>query len=141
MQHSTDLVKINVFLQFAHPVMTGFVESVLRSTQSQITRHGQGLKTYFSIRTGDSEARFYMQNLLLEIATLDRDAQPLKFDQGLENFDYFTDKAIRVTQAKMKVLCELLSKDNIDDAIKSIEKSAGQYERLRICKFDKNQTR
>lgn len=138
MQHLKDLVKINTFLQFAHPVIIGFVESVLQAAGSDITRHGQGLKTYFSIRTDDTETRFYMQNLLLEIATIDRDQQPLRFDQGLEDFDYFTDKASRITESKLKILFELLSQDNVDDAIKSIEKTAGQYERLRICKFDKN---
>jgi len=141
MQHPSDSARISAFLQFACPVITGLVESVLQATGRKVTRHGEGLETHFTIDTDGNEAKFYMQNLLLEIATVDRDQDPLEFDRHLVDFGYFTAKAIRLIESKMQVLFELLCQDNIDDAIKNIEKTAGRYERLRICKFDNKQSR
>lgn len=81
--------------------------------------------------------KFYLHNLFLEIATVDRDENPLRFDENLRDFDYFLAKTARVVESKLNVLFHVFSKEDIDAAIESISQDAKQYGRIRIWKFDK----
>jgi hypothetical protein len=67
------------------------------------------LKTEFHIKSGEKEMTFYLHNLLLEIATIDRDENPLRFDDRLVDFDYFAKKTARIIESKLKILFKLLS--------------------------------
>ena len=138
MQNLKDSVKINHFLQAVTPIVVDLVQAILKSTDWQIERKGKGLDTSFSIKAGDKETVFYLHNLFLEIASIDRDQNPMRFDERLRDFDYFIEKTIRLTESKLKILFQLFGQDDIDKAIKDIEQTAGQYERIRILRFDQN---
>jgi len=138
MQNLKDSVKINYFLQAVTPIVVDIVQAILKSTDWQIERKGKALDTWFSIKAGDKETVFYLHNLLLEIATIDRDQNPLRFDERLRDFDCFVEKTIRLTESKLKILFQLFGQDDIDKAIKNIEQSANQYERIRILRFDRD---
>ncbi|MCX5637382.1 MAG: hypothetical protein NTX52_06785, partial [Planctomycetota bacterium] len=72
--------------------------------------------------------------------TIDRDAQPLMFDENLRDIDYFLAKMARLIQSKLNVLFQLLGQEDMDAAIESITKDSKQYERIRIWRFDNKPT-
>jgi len=138
MQNLKDSVKINHFLEAVTPIVVDLVQAILKSTDWRIECKCKGLDTSFSIKAGDKETVFYLHNLLLEIASIDRDQNPTRFDERLRDFDYFIEKTIRLTESKLKILFQLFGNDDIDKAIENIEQTAGHYERIRILRFDKN---
>jgi hypothetical protein len=74
----------------------------------------------------------------LEITTIDRDKQPLRFDESLRDFDYFLAKTSRTVASKLNVLFHLFGQEDMDAAIENIAKDAKRYERIRIWRFDRN---
>ncbi len=128
--------RINRFLFFVSPMVVRSVKSQLQSAGLQVTQEGRGLSTAFSIKKNDREAKMYLQNLLLEIATVDRDEEPLRFDENLRDFDFFLAKLVNLTQSKLRILFHLFGEDDFDAAIDKISLDAKQYERIRIWQFD-----
>ena len=70
----------------------------------------------FHIKHEDKEIQFHMHNLLLEIATVDRDENSLRFDEKLKDFDYFVHKTNQCVDSKLKVLFELLFENDFNKA-------------------------
>lgn len=118
------------------PIVTGIVRTILQSLGYEVNQKGHGLDLVFSIKAGKKEAEFYLHNLFLEIVTVDRDEEPLRFDENLRDFDYFLAKTARIIASKLNVLFHFFGEENIDAAIGNITKDAKQYERIRIWKFD-----
>jgi hypothetical protein len=130
--------KITRFIAFALPVVCDLVEKLFTSLGFQIEKKGKGLQTYFEISSGEKEIQFHIHNLILEIATIDRDQNPLRFDEKLSDFDYFAQKTTRLTESKLKVLVRLLGEDDVDKAIEQISTDSDDYERIRIWKIEQN---
>jgi len=136
MQNQKEIAKINHFLSLVLPIVVDVVRTILQSFDCQIKEEGHGLDLAFSIKSGEKEIKFFMHNLLMEIATIDRDEDPLRFDENLWNFDFFLAKTVRLTQNKLQVLFHLLGEEDVDAAIENITQDAKQYERIRIWRFD-----
>jgi len=128
--------RINRFLFFVSPMVVRSVKSLLQSAGLQVTQEGRGLSTAFSIKKNDREAKMYLQNLLLEIATVDRDEEPLRFDENLRDFNFFLTKTARLTESKLKILFHVFAEEDVDTAIENISQDAKQYERIRIWQID-----
>ena len=109
---------------------------MLQSIGMEVEQKGSGAGLVFSIKSGEKEAEFYLHNLFLEIATIDRDAQLLMFDEKLRDFDYFMTKMGQLIASKLNVLLQVLGHDDLEAAIENIAKDSKQYERIRIWKFD-----
>jgi len=134
--------RIACFLAVVSPIIINYLARLLQLTGLQVKKEGRGLNTTFSIKKDGKEARMYLQNLLLEIATVDRDEEPLRFDENLRDVDFFLAKAARLTESKLRILFHLLGEDDMDTAIDKISLDAKQYERIRIWQIDqKNQTK
>jgi len=129
--------RISQFLTFILPIVAEIVKTALQSSNLNVNQEGFGLDMAFSIKAGEKEIKFYLHNLLLEIATVDRDEVPLRFDENLRDFDFFLAKTIHLTESKLKVLFHLLREDDVQVALKNITLDAKQYERIRIWQFDK----
>jgi hypothetical protein len=138
MQEQIDIAKINHFLARVSPVIVEVTRAVLQVRGCEVEEEGSGLDLAFSIKFSRKELKFYMQNLLLEIVTVDRDEEPLRFDEGLRDFDYFMTKMARAINSKLCVLFHLLKEDDFEAAIENICKDAKDYERIRIWRFDEN---
>jgi len=136
MQNQTEITKINHFLSSVSPVVVTIVKTILQTLDFQVIEKGRGLDLVFSIKVEKKEAEFYLHNLFLEIATIDRDEEPLRFDEGLRGFDYFLAKTARIVASKLNVLLRLFGEEDVDAAIENITKDAKQYERIRIWKVD-----
>jgi len=132
--------KINRFLCMMLPIVTDIVKTILQSLDYQIIQKGQGLDLVISIKAGKKEAEFYLHNLFLEIVTVDRDEVPLRFDENLQDFDYFLAKTARIIASKLNVLFRLFGAEDVEAAIGNIAKDAKQYERIRIWRFDQKPT-
>jgi len=140
MQNQTEIKRINKFLYFVAPIITAQVKTLLHLASLKVKQESHGLDLVFSISSGKKEVQFHLQNLLLEIATIDRDDEPLRFDENLRDFDYFVTKTVRVTQSKLNVLFHFLGEEDVDAAIENITKDAKQFERVRIWRFDQKPT-
>jgi len=136
MQNQKEIDKINGFLCMALPIVTEIVKTILRSLGYEVSQKGHGLDLVFSIKSDKKEAEFYLHNLFLEIAAVDRDEEQLRFDEGLRDFDYFLAKMARVVESKLNVLFHFFGEDDVDAAIKNITADAKKYERIRIWRFD-----
>ncbi|MCX5638849.1 MAG: hypothetical protein NTX52_14320 [Planctomycetota bacterium] len=136
MQSQEEIEKINRFLCMSLPIVTEIVKTILQSLNYQVIQKGHGLDLVFSIKAGKKEAEFYLHNLFLEIVTIDRDEEPLRFDENLRDFDYFLAKTARIIASKLNVLFHLFGEEDLDAAIENITKDAKQYERIRIWKVD-----
>jgi len=128
--------RINRFLYLVSPIVAKVVKRFLESSGCQIQQEGRGLELAFSIKKGKKEAKMYLQNLLLEIATVDRDEEPLRFDENLRDFDFFLAKSAQLTESKLRILFHLFGEDDVDAAIDKISLDAKQYERIRVWQFD-----
>ena len=138
MKNLKDSVKINHFLQAVIPIVIDLVQAILKSNNWIIEHKGQALNTSFSIKAGDIETEFYLYNLFFEIATIDRDENPLRFDERLKDFEYFIEKMTRLIESKLRLLFQLFGEEDVEKALKNIEQNSEQYDRIRIIRFDTN---
>jgi len=140
MQNQNEIAKINHFLSLVLPIVIELLRTILRATGCEVKEEGTGPDLVFSIKSGQKHVEFYLQNLLLEIATVDRDEEPLRFDERLQDFDFFIAKTAHVVQSKLAVLFHLLGQEDVDAAIENISQNAKQYERIRIWRLDQKPT-
>ena len=135
MQNHSDM-RIPVFLRFVYPIVLRQIREVLRESGFAFREAGQGLEHCFWIKQGEKEIQFLLRNLLLEIATVDRDEQPLRFDTRLGDMHYTAAKSAKLVVSKLRILSSLLEQDDIEKAIDSIADKSGNYERIRIWRLD-----
>jgi len=140
MQDNEQQIKITGFLHMALPVVTDIIQTFLKTFDWEFKEEGSWLDLAFRIKSGSKEVKFFMHNLMLEIATIDRDENPLRFDERLRDFDYFLAKTARLVQSKLGILLQLFDQDDVDAAIENICRDTKQYERIRIWRFDQNKT-
>lgn len=136
MQNQKEIERIDHFVYLVSPIVADVVRTFLQSSGCQVEQESRGLELAFSIKKGKKEAKMYLQNLLLEIATIDRDERPLRFDENLRDLDFFLAKSVRLTQSKLKILLHLFAEEDMNAAIENITLDAKQYERIRIWQFD-----
>jgi hypothetical protein len=136
MQNYEETAKISQFLCAASPIITAFVKMLLQSAGLEVTEKGRGLGMAFSIKAGEKIVEFHLHNLLLEIATVDRDETPMRFDERLRDFGFFIGKTAHFAKSKLEVLSTLLSEDDVNAAISKISQLSGQFERIRIWQLD-----
>ena len=136
MQDRNELSKINRFIHMVSPIVIAQVKMILQSAGLQVEEKGSGSELIFIIKSGEKEIHFSPYNLLMEIASIDRDEVPLRFDENLQDFGFFLDKMARLTQSKLQILFKLLAEDDVEKAIDNISRDAEQYQRIRIWRFD-----
>jgi hypothetical protein len=115
------------------------VESIseyLTGIGSKVAMKGEGMDCLLRIEKGEKKIDFLLANTLLEIATIDRDDKPLRFDRKLLDGEYGNRKTIEVVQSKLAVLLPLIIDD--DDGEVAIEKvkNLKGYERIIILQID-----
>jgi len=136
MQNQTEIAKISRFLALMSPVIAGLPRMLIEAAGMQIEEKGAGMELEFIIKSKDKQVSFYLHNLFLEVATIDRDEEPLRFDERLEDFDYLVDKIIRCTCSKLKVLFLLLGEKDPAAAVEKILQQADEYQRIQVWRFD-----
>ena len=135
-RHASHGKRIDAFLQLTTVVVVDIVSKVLQLTDCDIEQQGEGLDMVFSIKYADKEIQFHMHNLLLEIATVDRDEHPLRFDEKLLDFNYFVQKTNNLIDSKLSIIFELIFENDFDKAKENITRLANDYQRIRIWEID-----
>jgi hypothetical protein len=136
MKNQIEIAKVNSFLSLVSPVVVEVVRASLQLAGCEINQEGKGLDLAFSIKSGEKEIKFFLHNLLLEIATIDRDEKPLRFDENLNDLDYRHAKITGLIESKLRILFQLLAENDMDAAIDNISKNTKGYEHIRILKLD-----
>lgn len=136
MRNTEENARITHYIHEVLPIVAELVKIFLESNNYQIKQEGCGFDLAFSIKSGDREANFFLQNLLLEIATVDTHEEPLRFDERLRDFDYFLAKTARHAQSKLKVISQLLGEENVEAAIEDLCRNAGQFGQIQIWRID-----
>jgi hypothetical protein len=136
MHNQIEITKINHFLSLVSPLVVTIIKTMLQSISCEVKEEGSGLDLAFHIKSEGKELQFFLNNLLLEIATIDRDEDPLQFDENLRDFTYFLRKTAHVVESKLNVLFQLFGQDDVEAAMENITKDAKKYERIRIWRFD-----
>jgi hypothetical protein len=112
--------KIAAFLTVTGKVIAEIVRLLLVRFGCRVSVKGQGLELQYDVACGDMKATLYFRNLYLEIATLDRDADPLQFDEKLSDYTYFLSKASFVIRSKLEILLKLLKSEDVNKTIDEI---------------------
>jgi len=135
-----DRQQIEKFLNLIGNLITGMVRRILLEKRFKVKEEGEGLNLIFEVHKDKSShyAKFYFHNLFLEIATKDRDAERLEFDERLVDSGYSLFKTLRIVESKMKPLLLAMSEENPKKGIEKVMKLAPKYERLRVLWRDKD---
>ena len=131
-----ELERIGQFLALVAPSTVRCLIAFLESNSLRVREEGSGLDLALRIETPDGEVQFFLHNLFLEIATVDRDQNPLRFDERLLEPGFFAGKTARVVESKLRLLSCLLRRKSFDEAVQDIEALAKDYERVRIWRID-----
>jgi hypothetical protein len=140
MKNTDDRSRIHHFLSVAGPIVIELLTRILRLDGLATKVEGRGLDTILAFRDPmtNNEVKLCLHNLLLEIATVDRDEEPLRFDDRLNDFAFFLSKSIHHINSKLEVLFRLIGRKNIQEAISGVEELAAKYERIRILRLDRD---
>jgi len=126
MQDMSEITKINDFLFLTGPAITAQVKMILPSAGLKVKEAGRGPDLTFTLKSGHKNIEFCPQNLLIDIATVDRNEEPLRFDANLRDFDYFLARKARVIEGRLKVVFQFLTEDNLDVAVANSVKQISQ---------------
>lgn len=126
-------------LSFCYGLVPRITKSILLRAGFTVGERGEGLELVYEVKLARSSlgAEFYFHNLFLEIATKDRDAVLLEFDERLTDFGYFLFKTLRMVESKLRPLLLIMTERNIGEGIEKMMELAPQYERLRAIWRDK----
>ena len=136
MQSQIEIDKINRFLTVVTPSIVKSLKASLESAGLQVTEQLLGNDPALSIKKGKLEIKFFLMNLLLEIATVDRDEEPMRFDDRLRDFKYYTNKMLSTVHGKLKILSAVLSQDDLSKIAQDLDKFAHEFERIRVITID-----
>lgn len=140
MQDESEITEINDFLSLTGPAIIAQVKMILQSAGLKVRETGRGPDLTFTLKSGHKEVEFCPHNLLLDIATIDRNQEPLRFDKELRDFDYFLAKKARFVESRLKVVFQFLTEDNLDVAVDNISRNAKKDERICIWRFGRNKS-
>jgi hypothetical protein len=135
-ENPTESEKIGRFIYLVSPMVTDSLKKLLQAVGFQVKQEGSNLNTELIIQKNKKKAEMYLHNLLLEIATIDRDEEPLRFDENLRDFDFFLYKTAGLVQSKIRPLLYFFEEEDMHTALEKITLDAKHYERVRIWQFD-----
>lgn len=113
-------MKIAGFLVATAETFAATIRRLLLMCGCEVSAFGENLDLRYEIGYHGRVAVLYFRNLYLEIATVDRDAEPLEFDEKLRDFGYFSSKAVHVIKSKLTPLMQMLEATDLDETIGEI---------------------
>jgi len=118
--NETEAIKIASFLVATTRAIAEITRKLLEMCGCEVTAIGEALDLQYDVRYGDMKAVLYFRNLYLEIATVDRDAEPLQFDEKLRDYNYFSAKATHIIRSRLEILLKMLESKDTDRTIDEI---------------------
>ncbi len=132
---------ITLYAAMTLPIVIKILEDVFKEYNIEYKMEGKAWKTMFHLKKGDNGAEFFLDNLLLEIVTVDRDEVPLRFNKKiLESPQNWMDKTMDILESKLAMLLPMLDGMSKEEIIAHVQQQgAGKYERIRIIEVDAKQ--
>ncbi len=131
MQNQNETERINQFLNIASPTIVGQLRLMFQSIGVKVHQRGRGLEMTLVIKSSDKEIRFLVQNLFLEIATVDSKEKPPRFDEKVQDYNFFLDKTLSSARSKVKILFQLLLELEITP--ETVNRNTKLYDDFCIC--------
>jgi len=136
-----DDILIYAFIDIMSETLIANTKKEIRARGLTIEKEeGRGFETTLVITSNDNEAKteLSLRNALLEIATIDRDEIPPKFDERLQDIDYYALKATQIMMSKIDLLERLLKMPSDENPHQCMEElfNEGGYERIQIRPVD-----
>ena len=130
--------KISMFLVKAAPLIMTLLEMTFRHYGIGFTRGGKGLSMKYDLKKGKLSSKMFLNNLFLEVATVDRDSNPLRYDHRLNSFQFFMNRVKDVINSKLAVLLPLMDGKSPEEAGKIAKKLHPDYERFVMKMVDQD---
>lgn len=128
---------------FSSSIVHECVEQILESKGFSYEKRKKGWEEFYEIKAKDKsdvKVEFFLHNLYLEIATKDRDLEPLEWDSRLLDFSFFRKKIADVISSKIRPLLIAFSTDDakkLDERLTKLAKNEGF--RMRMWRWDKEE--
>jgi hypothetical protein len=132
---SEDYRMISHVTEIAAPKVTAYIREQYRAEGLVSQEEGQGPDTTITVTRNGNTSVYILWNTLIEIASIDIDDVPLRFDEGLWDYYYFVKKMKEVVEIRIRVILGSLNAKNSDDLREHLKKcyETGDYER--ICRW------
>lgn len=140
MQDPNEIEKINDFLSQAAPFVISQVKMLFESLGLEIKEEGSGADLAFLIKSGKTKLKFLPYNMMLDIASIDRKATPLKFDQNVWDLSFFLAKTGHVVETRMRFIFQMLTANNTDEAVERVCRLIKSGEEVHIWELDPENT-
>ena len=135
MQNEIEAMKISQLIDHIYPFIIQFTKKIIESEGFSIKEKGEGLEQVFTITGGKciDKLDFSFYNLLLEIATIDRDDIPLRFDDRLLDNCYLVKKAAKITSIRLRTIFANLEAENLGEIADFLKEIYSEGDLERIC--------
>ena len=137
-----DDVLIDGFIGAMSMVIIAYTKDEIHARGMTVEKEeGQGINAVLFLISGNNDGRrveFSFKNTLLEIATMDRDEEPLRFDHSLKDHNYYMHKVKRIMCSKIQIFECVLNSSSHGDIHENLKDlfNTGGYERMRISPAD-----
>jgi len=119
-EEAREIIKTANFLAATAHFIEAVVKGILEMAGCEIAKHGEALELRYDVKHGDKTTSLFFRNLYLEIATVDRDAERLEFDERLRDYAYFLSKTSSVVKSRLEILLKMLYSEDTDKTIDEI---------------------
>jgi hypothetical protein len=113
------------------PVVLKMIEAEFTARKLSYERCGTGFDICYKVGKDSHSTILYIHNLMFEILTVDRDANPLEFDERILKSDYCMHKIAGQVASKLFVLFAWLDGKSAKE-IADMVQTEGNYERFRL---------
>ncbi|OHB52630.1 MAG: hypothetical protein A2Y12_03680 [Planctomycetes bacterium GWF2_42_9] len=134
--------KINRCLSKIAPIVLLTLESTFAENGIEFKLVGKGLDSKYQLKKGSLECSMFLHNLFLEVATVDRDATPLKYNNRMDDNEMLLARIIEIVDSKLAPLLLLIAGKDADEIERLAKQSHPGYERFNITMLkDKNMSK
>ncbi len=105
--YTKDEMKIVGFINVIYGSVVAYTKELIESIGVSVEKEeGQGVDLTLFLTSDDNrtKAQLRLENLFLEIVSIDRDESSLRFDNNLCDIEYLSDKVTRVVQSRIEVI-------------------------------------
>lgn len=121
MQNRIENPKINQFIQgMLEQNCVDFIKVHLQAAFQDVQQKGTGLDAVFHINFNGNKTKFFVKDLLIELAAIDKNEEPLRYDEDLCRLQYFQAKFEMVSTKMINLMLEQLLFEpdfNLDDVL------------------------
>jgi hypothetical protein len=130
--------KINHCLNKVAPVVLRLLVTTFKDNNIDYKLMGKGLDLKYELRKNKLSSAMFLHNLFIEIATTDRDLEPLRYDYRLDNPAFLLNRVLGVVASKVAPILPLMDGINPKDVEKIAKSYHPNYERFNIALLNGN---